>query len=509
MAMEFEILGPVTVRRDGEPVALGGPRQRALLALLLVQANEVVPTDRLIDELWQVEPPQSGPTAVQNQVWRLRKVLGADRIVTRGAGYTVRTQPEELDLDRFRRLVERAAGRPAAERAPLLRAALALWRGAPLADVAETPTLTLEAQRLEELRLAALEERVEAELESGGHAELVGELATLTARHPLRERLRAQHIVALYRCGRQAEALDVYRETRRLLADELGLEPGPELRELQQAVLRQDPSLAARRLTRPASRAAHRRWRPRLRTSVVAAIVAAGAALAAGLAHRTLSGHAAATVRPRPRPAADSDPPQTPITIVDDFEDGAYDPGRWHVVSNGIGILTGERNGRLEIALTKDAEPFVTRPLHDLDVHYGTQCRFPGDFDARVEFRLLRWPRHDGVTLVFGGVYGGGLLFRRADTRTDVYTSQLGDAASASVAHARTGVLRLVRRRGISTAYVRDASDWVRIGSGPAPGSAVVILGLFGSEPGFGHRPVRVAFDGFSVEARDVECARR
>jgi DNA-binding SARP family transcriptional activator len=241
--MDYSILGSVEAVLDGCVLPLGGPRQRALLARLLVDANRVVSADRLTADLWEA-PPQDAHGALQNQVSRLRKVLG-DRLVTKAPGYLVRVEPGELDLDRFRSLVAEAGSTAdLAARSRLLREADGLFRGTPLGDV-EAPFATSEAAALDELRLAAVEGRVDADLERGRHAELVPELGALVRAHPLRERLRGQQILALYRCGRQADALDAYRATKRMLDEELGLEPSPALRELERAILTQDESLAA------------------------------------------------------------------------------------------------------------------------------------------------------------------------------------------------------------------------------------------------------------------------
>ncbi|HEX2504165.1 MAG TPA: BTAD domain-containing putative transcriptional regulator, partial [Miltoncostaeaceae bacterium] len=251
--MEFLILGPLEARADGRALALGGAKQRALLALLLLHRNEVVSTDRLIDGLWGEAPPATAAKVVQVYVSRLRKLLGpsaADggRLVTRPPGYVLQLAPDELDLDRFEALVERAgramaSGDPAAASAALGRG-LALWRGPPLADLAFEPFAQAAAARLEEQRLAALEGRIEADLALGRAPELIGELAALVGGHPLRERLRRSLVLALYRAGRQAEALEAYRAGRRALVDDLGIEPSPELAELERAILRHDPALA-------------------------------------------------------------------------------------------------------------------------------------------------------------------------------------------------------------------------------------------------------------------------
>jgi DNA-binding SARP family transcriptional activator len=236
--MEFRILGPLEVISDGKALDLGGAKQRALLAVLLLNPNEVVSRDRLVDALWEENPPNTAEKALQVHVSKLRKQLGSDRIVTKAPGYAIRVEPGELDVERFERL--------AGEGGRQLVDALALWRGPPLADVAHTRFARQEIGRLQERRLAVLEERIEADLALGRRADLIAELEALAAEHPLRERFRALLMLALYRGGRQAEALDVYQEARRKLVHELGIEPGRELRELHQTILRQDPVLEPR-----------------------------------------------------------------------------------------------------------------------------------------------------------------------------------------------------------------------------------------------------------------------
>ncbi|MCC6222848.1 MAG: winged helix-turn-helix domain-containing protein, partial [Thermoleophilia bacterium] len=246
--MEFNLLGPLEVVDDGgRTVALGSGRQLLLAHCLLLQRNDVVSRDRLIDALWGERPPATAANALQVQVHSLRKRLGPERIVTEHSGYRLRVDRGELDLERFEQLA--ASGRSAlatgdAETAALrLREAVALWRGPALADVTYEPFAQPEIARLEELRLVALEQRVEADLALARHSELVPELEALVAEHPERERSYTQLMLALYRSGRQADALEVFGRARRALREELGLEPGPELRDLQQAILRQDASL--------------------------------------------------------------------------------------------------------------------------------------------------------------------------------------------------------------------------------------------------------------------------
>ena len=245
--MEFRVLGPFEVCEGEQALEIGAGKQRALLAVLLLRSGEVVSTDRLIDALWDEDPPASALNSIHVYVSQLRKTLGNGHLETRGHGYLLALDSEELDLGRFERMLGEGRALLAegeAERAAeVLRAALALWRGPPLSDFASEPFARGEIARLEELRLSALEERVEADLALGRHAELVAELEALVHEHPLRERLRAQLMLALYRSGRQAEALAAYQQARSMLADELGLEPGRSLRELEGAILRQDSQL--------------------------------------------------------------------------------------------------------------------------------------------------------------------------------------------------------------------------------------------------------------------------
>jgi DNA-binding SARP family transcriptional activator len=241
--MEFRILGPLEVVDDGRPVQIERRRMRALLAFLLLHANEPISADRLVDEVWGQDPPKTAGASLQNYVSRLRKTIGADAVASHPGGYVLRVDPERFDLARFERLTSEARGAEARERAEKLRAALALWRGPALDELAYEPFARDEVGRLEESRLAALEDCINAELEIGRSGDLVGELEELVEQHPLRERFRAQLMRALYRAGRQADALAAYQGAREVLNEELGLEPGDELRALQQAILRQDPAL--------------------------------------------------------------------------------------------------------------------------------------------------------------------------------------------------------------------------------------------------------------------------
>jgi DNA-binding SARP family transcriptional activator len=245
--MEFRILGPLEAWDEGREVPVGGPKQRALLAVLLLHSGEVVPADRLIDELWGEDSPERGAAALRVNVSRLRKALPSGALTTRSPGYVMRIEPDALDLHRFERLVDEGRGLRArglaAEASERLREALSLWRGPALADFAYEDFAQAAIARLEEIRLAAVELRIDADLALGRHDELVGELEAFVAEHPLRERVRGYLMTALYRSGRQAEALDAYQDARRALVDGLGIEPSTALQELERAILRHDSAL--------------------------------------------------------------------------------------------------------------------------------------------------------------------------------------------------------------------------------------------------------------------------
>jgi DNA-binding SARP family transcriptional activator len=277
---EFRLLGPLEAVVDGTPVRLAAEKPRALLALLLLNRNRVVPTERLVDELWGEEPPARATKALQVYVSQLRKALGPERLVTRSPGYELRVDEGELDVARFESLVAAAREQLSAGNAKAaakgLREALELWRGPALREFRSEPFAELAAARLEDQRLAAVEDRLQAELDTGEAARVVPELEELVAAEPLRERPRELLMLALYRAGRQADALDLYRRTRDLFVNELGIEPGPGLRELEQAVLRQDTALRAPpRRPRPAREPAAEPLRPRRQWPLVVAALAA------------------------------------------------------------------------------------------------------------------------------------------------------------------------------------------------------------------------------------------
>jgi YVTN family beta-propeller protein len=284
--MRFEALGPLSVSHDGHAVSLGGRKQRTLLAVLLLHRNETVSRGKLVAALWREHPPPSWAETLDSYLYRLRKLLGHDRIVREAGGYIIRLELGEFDVDEFERLVGGAgAAAESGDHAAAIRdlsVALELWRGPAWGDLLENEAVEADAQRLEELRLTALESRFEAELALGRGAELAAELEQLVDEHPLRERMIASLMLCLYRAGRHTDALDLFQAARRHLVDELGLEPGPQLHELQQRILTHDPTLGAPRrvpsLTRP-----HRpRWLAVAALAVMAGLVAAVLALSAG-----------------------------------------------------------------------------------------------------------------------------------------------------------------------------------------------------------------------------------
>ena len=241
--MDFRLLGPLdAVGTDGS-LPLGGPKQRALLAVLLLNANEVVSNDRLVDDLWGEQPPRTATAYLQNCISKLRRVLGPEAVATRPPGYVLRVDENAIDVRRFERLLREARPLPLAERALALRDALGLWQGPALADFAFEAFAQAEIARLEELRFGAVEDRIEAELGLGLHDALVGELEALAVRHPSRERLRELQMLALYRAGRQTDALRIYQDARVSLIEELGIEPGERLRALERMILDHDPAL--------------------------------------------------------------------------------------------------------------------------------------------------------------------------------------------------------------------------------------------------------------------------
>jgi len=368
--LEFRLLGPFDVVVDGRSVPLGGTKQRALLAMLAIHANEVLPADRLIDALWPERTPDSAVNTLQGYVSRLRRALDPDRlngaeqtIAFRQPGYVLQARPDQVDANRFERLVEGAEDRIArgspTEGAELLREALALWRGSALSDFVYEPFAQAEILRLEELRLKAIEERIDADLACGRHSALVPELEALVAEHPFRERPLGQLMLALYRSGRQGEALSIYREARRNLKDELGIEPTTALRELERAILRHDASVEAPLRGGPAAVVAHL---PRSLRIIAAAGIAV-AAVAVGFTLRPdargspveVTANSVAVVDPRTN------------EIVDDIRVGDY-PGPIAVADGSIWVANIGDNTVTRIDAETRNPSFPTGAQQPLDL---------------------------------------------------------------------------------------------------------------------------------------------
>jgi DNA-binding SARP family transcriptional activator/streptogramin lyase len=315
--MEFRILGSLQVLADDRQVALGGAQQREVLAILLLHRGEVVSVDRIVDELWGERPPDRATKTVQVYVSRLRKVLGDGVLVTRAGGYALELNGASVDADRFSRLADE--GRKALDDSDprgareKLTAALALWRGPALADLAYEPFAQNEAARLEELRLVAVENRAEADLALGRHAELVPELEALVREHPTRERLLGALMLALYRSGRQVEALETYRDARRTLDEELGLEPGSRLQQLERSILTHDPAIEAPPATGSMA-VLRRRRRGGMLVALGGALLLAGAVAAVTL--RTGSGETPTPPRVLPNSVVRIDPDTLEATDV-------------------------------------------------------------------------------------------------------------------------------------------------------------------------------------------------
>jgi DNA-binding SARP family transcriptional activator len=566
--MEFRVLGPVEASSGGRPLRLGGPQQHALLAYLLLHANTVVSADRLLDELWPVAPG-GGVAALRTQVSRLRKQLG-DALETSRRGYVLRVQPGELDLDRFRELLAEAGEAFEPERrSELLREADGLWRGEALSGL-DAPFAAREGAALEELRLAALEDRLEADLERGLNGALTSELAALVARHPLRERLRSQLILALYRSGRQAEALDAYHDTRRMLDEELGLEPSPALRELERAILRHDPALVPATPARTAPTAIETPRRRRRRPRAAAALAVAASATAAAVflvardhptrplhteaavagptaapapkrirhtrpavRHKVVKPRAVAPAKPRrvtrpkapthsvatttttpttatrpttaPRHAAE--PAPKPVTIADRFDGGYVDPTIWHQVKDGGDVAIAEQGGQLQLTVGVNAVPAGT--YNQIDVHVGTQCAFPADFDARVDYALLEWPAGDNILVGMNAIYARAVVMRDNSSQWgDQYNSWVASSNGAVQLPDTSGSLRIARVKGVETTYFLHGGSWRKLASSPAAGSVVVGLqAMSDGQNAFGGQEVKVAFDNFRVSGVDPDCA--
>ena len=471
VGMRFCVLGPLEAYADGHRVPVGGGRQRALLALLLVHAGEVVSRDRLIEELWAGEPPPGGSQSLDAYLSRLRRAFreaGAhDVLITRAPGYVVRA--EETDVRRFEALAaqgrEALAAGDAGRATRVLAEALALWRGAAYAEVADEPWARAEAGRLAELRLSATEDRIEAELSLGHHLALVPEFELLVAREPTRERLAGQRMLALYRSGRQADALAAYQATRRTLVEELGLEPGPELRRLEAAVLAQDPGLELP--AKPAPQAAAPAPGPRRRRSQPALAAVALLAAAALIAVLALAGGGPGSQR---------------VIIADGV--GALDPVTGQVAASvSVGSAPAAiTSGAGSIWVTNGADGTVTR----INPH-----------GPHVEQTLVVGSSPAGIAYGAGAVWVANAL--------DGSVSRIDPLADQVVQTISTGGRPVAVAAGVDAVWVGDAGRdaavaldpgtgmprrSVRLGASPG-GVAVGFSALWVTEP-LAHKLIRI-----------------
>jgi YVTN family beta-propeller protein len=498
--IEFRILGPLEVEDEGRLVPLGGTKQRAVLTILLLHRGEVVSVDRLVDELWGEQPPDTATKTVQVYVSRLRKELGEGVVLTRGGGYLLDIEPAQLDAERFERLT--ADGRDALERgdAPraseLIRRALDLWRGPPLAELAYEPFAQSHVARLEELRLVALERRVEANLALGNHAALIPELETLVREHPARERLRAQLILALYRSGRQTDALASYRDARRALVEELGLEPSRELQELERAILAQDPAIDAPARARPL------RGAPQARRGGVLVGLGGGLLLAAALAAVFAGGEdEPSPVRATANSLAVIDPESNRIvaTVPTGIQPADVAAGAGHIwVANRADDTVTQIDPRRRAVVSTTTAPGVIvagLAVDDRDVWIGDARRFslvqldPTFRSVERSIRLASEVESQGdsapntVAVGYGSVWAGssyGAIARLDPDTREVDNISVGNGPSA-IATGAGGV------------WVTDDTDNTLTRIDPASANAVT-----GTTP-VGRGPAAVATGGGAV----------
>jgi DNA-binding SARP family transcriptional activator/DNA-binding beta-propeller fold protein YncE len=432
--LTFRILGPLTAVRNGAEVRLAGARQKALLTYLLLHANRVVATERLIDELFGDEPPEHALNSVHAGISRLRRQLGGGAaggppIVTRPPGYLLDLAPGDLDLHEFEGLVEKGRRQlesgNAEAASQTLRDALGLWRGDPLTDLSAYAFAREEAARLEELRLATVAERIEADLALGRHGEVIRELEALVGAHPLRERLRAQLMLALYRSGRQADALQVYQETRRALVTELGLEPGKPLQRLEQQILTQDPELDLPISRRPAHEVAEptvavRRLRP-LAAGTVGAVVLALVIAAVVIARRDRGPASLAAIAP-----------------------------------NTVGVID-PNDGRLvaEIPVGQTPKGLAAGGGSVWVVNSGDSTLSRIDPARRVVLRTIPLPGAPSDAAVMGSVW---VLHNRGSSSSDPF------AGSASVTEVDPNFDNVARTIGVPAGFGNDFRDPLAVG---------------------------------------------
>ena len=492
--VEFLLLGTLEVRVGPTMFQVSSRRQRALLARLLLARGEAVTTAELVASLYG-EAHTDARHALHELASSLRRSLepmGLDRLLESERGsYRFAIDPKELDTCRFEALVAAAEGHEdPTMRTTVLRQALQLWRGPMLADVEIDGEASAEVERLEELRAGALADWLDLEIGAGRHRSALHELERATRLDPYNERLRSLLMLALYREGRQADALRVYQETRRLLNEELGLEPTEELRELERKILNQDPALRAngsppRYLTR---RVLHSR-----RTATVALFVtvAAGAAAAAGALTGGQSVHS---------------------VFHDSMKGREINTKVWDIETVGNGpTASADGDGTL---LTIPAHATPTDPSGALRARITTYCRLAGDFDLQVDYSLQTWPTASGVGI---GIYAAWADAMRESTPTgDYYTGAHrttdppdGPPRQRAPTTDTHGTLRVVRGANRMVAYARNSEGWRQLFTfpNPTPAAVSVYIELYTTAQRFSHRQVEVRLTDFRVNSGSLDCS--
>lgn len=495
---EFRLLGPLEVAWDRETITIRGEKQRAVLACLLIDAGRPVTADALVESIWGPEAEPRAGHSLHEVVSKLRRTLaehGLEGIIeTPSAGsYLLKVDEERVDARRFENLAKAAFETEAPEaRSELLREALDLWRGPALVDVVLGGNAADERERLDALRVATMAEWIDVETLLGRHAPLIPELTRLTAAHPVHERFREQLMLALYREGRQAEALREYQQTRAFLADELGLEPSERLRDLERAILRQDPALSVTR--RSAVRVARTpsRWTRRRAYSFsgVAAVVVAATALLFGLKGREAQS----------------------AVLFDSLRGVDLDHQLWDASVTGTGLTISPTVEGVRLTVTSHAAP--TDASGVMKAHLTTYCWIAGPFDIQVDYRLHTWPRANGVSVGMYAAYAN--VVRKSDVvQGEVYIGTVAEAEPPDrPPHKRlptsdtSGTLRLIRNGDGLEEQVRTGGHWrvIYVEREPYGFPASVYLEVWTNRQRFAHRHVDVEFSNFRVNIGTITC---
>lgn len=496
--VEFRLLGPLEVLRGHEPVAISGTRQRALLACLLLSAGRPVSAEVLVRCVWGAEADGRAAHSLHEVVSKLRRTLAGHGlgglIETPAAGsYLIRVTDEQLDARRFEELARAGlTENDPARRSELLRAGLDLWRGSALADVVLDGEARDERDRLDALRLAATAEWIEAEMQLGRDAAVIPELEQLARAYPLNERFREQLMLVLYRQGRHADALRVYQDARALLTSELGLEPSEGLRDLERAILRQEPSLAAPKTgsAGATARAAAGRHRRRYYAVACAGLAGLSAAAVLGLGGRT--GKTA--------------------VLADSLKGTTVDTRIWDIETVGQGVTVAPNPDGVLLTIPAHATP--TDATGQIKAHLATYCSLDGPFDIQVDYRLRTWPGANGVSVGIYAAYAD--LVRESTARhSEQYVGDLThfdppDRAPNARLSTRdtTGTLRITRTLNHIEERVRTNGHWEPVYTTRSAfeyPSAVYLEAWTNSER-FIHREVDVEFSNFRVNQGTLTC---